>query len=73
MKKKVLAIVIAMAVCLPCMLLLDGGPEAASGHETMQWTNFVGLGWMAFLVLGGFKSITPKWMQDELKAYIGEE
>lgn len=73
MKKSVIAIVLAMAICLPCLLIFDAGPRAAYGEETLQWTNALGLAWFGFLILGGFKLITPKWMRDELKAYMGEE
>ena len=73
MKKSVIAIVLAVLVCLPCILIFDAGPDAANGHETLQWTNVVGFIWFGFLVIGGFKLITPKWMRDELKAYIEEE
>lgn len=73
MKKKVFAIVLAVAICLPCLLILDGGPRAAYGEETLQWTNACGLLWFAFLIFGGFKLITPKWMRDELKGYMGDQ
>ena len=73
MKKNVIAIVLAVLICLPCLLILDGGPNATNGEETLQLTNVFGLVWFAFLVFGGFKLITPKWIRDEFKAYIEEE
>ena len=73
MKKSVIAIALAALLCLPCLLILDGGPKAAQGEESLQWTNVVGLAYFAFLVLGGVKFLMPKWMRDELKAYMGDE
>ena len=73
MKKNVISIVLAVLICMPCLLILDGGPKAAEGEETLGWTNACGMLWLAFLVLGGFKLITPKWMRDELKRYMGDE
>ncbi len=68
--KKNVAIMLAVIICLPCLLILDGGPNASHGEESLGWTNFIGLGWMAFLTLGGFSKITPKWMRDELQQYV---
>lgn len=70
MKKNVLAIVLAVIICLPCILVLDGGPNAPYGEPSLGLTNFAGLGWMAFLALGGFTKVTPKWMRDELQKYV---
>lgn len=73
MKKKVFAIMLAVLIALPCVLMLNGGPRAPYGEESLGWPNLVGLVWFAFLVLGGWNKITPKWMRDELKSYMGEE
>jgi hypothetical protein len=73
MKKKVIANLVAGLVCLPCFLLLDGGPTAAYGYERIGWTNILGFVWMAFLTLGGFRLLLPKWMLDELSIYTEEE
>lgn len=72
MKKSIIAIVVAVLVCLPCLLIMDGGATAPQGEEHLGWTNIIGTAWLAFLVLGGFRLITPKWMRDELSAYMGE-
>ena len=72
-KRHFLAVAFAIMICLPCLLVFDGGPDAANGHETLQWTNVFGFIWFGFLVLGGFKLITPKWMRDELKSYMDDE
>ena len=71
-KRTIYAVLLAVLVCLPCLLVLDGGPDAPIGEERLGWTNAVGLLWFAFLALGGFKLITPKWMRDELNAYMGD-
>lgn len=73
MKKSIIAIVWAIAVCLPCILIFDCGADAPYGHESLGWTNIVGLLWAAFLVLGGFKLITPTSIMKELREMIGEE
>ena len=72
-KKGILAIILAALICLPCILILDAGPEAPNGVEKFGWTNAVGFVWLAFLAFGGFKLITPKWIQRELKAYMGDD
>ena len=73
MKKSIFAVVWVIIIALPCILMFDCGPKAAHGEESLQWTNVVGLAWFAFLVLGGVKFMMPKWMRDELKAYMGDE
>lgn len=72
-KKSIFAIAVAVLVCLPCVLIMDGGSKAPQGEESIGWTNIIGTAWLAFLVLGGFQLITPKWMRDELSAYLGDE
>lgn len=71
-KKSIIAIAVAVLVCLPCILIIDGHVDTI-GEEHLGFTNLIGTAWLAFLVLGGFRLITPKWMRDELSAYIGEE
>lgn len=71
-KKSIIAIAVAVLVCLPCILILDGHVDT-NGEEHLGWTNLIGMAWLAFLVLGGFRIITPKWMRDELEAYMGNE
>ena len=73
MKKSVIAIVWTVVLCIPCLLVFDGGAKAPEGEESLQWTNVFGLVWFGFLVLDGFRLITPKWMRNELKAYMNEE
>ena len=72
-KKGIIAIVWAVIVCLPCVLILNGGEGAPYGEESLGWTNVAGVAWLGFLVLGGFKMITPKWMRDELHGYMGDD
>lgn len=69
MKKSIIAIALTVIICLPCILILDGHVDA-NGEEHLGWTNLIGTAWFAFLALGGFKAITPKWMRDELEAYM---
>lgn len=71
--KKTLSLVIALAVCLPCILILDGGEGAPHGEESLGWTNLVGVLWLAFLALGGFRLLTPEWVRKELESYMGED
>ena len=71
-KKSIIAIAVAVLVCLPCILIIDGHVDI-NGEEHLGVTNLIGTAWLAFLVLGGFKLITPKWMRDELSAYLGDE
>ena len=71
-KKSIIAIAVAVLVCLPCILIMDGHVDT-NGTEHLGLTNVIGTAWLAFLALGGFKRITPKWMRDELSAYMGEE
>lgn len=73
MKRRFFAIILATVIFLPVLLVFDGGPQAPEGHETMQWTNVFGFFYFAFLVFGGFQLITPKWLRDELKAYMDNE
>lgn len=73
MKKKVFAVVLALVIALPCVLILNGGPRAPYGEESLGWTNLVGLVWFAFLVLGGWSAITPKWMQRELENMFNDK
>lgn len=73
MKKKIIAVVVAVLVWLPCILVLDGGPRAPYGEEQMGWTNVIGFVWFAFLGLGGFRLILPHWMLEELDAFMGDE
>jgi hypothetical protein len=55
------------------MLALSCGPDAPQGNETVGWTNFIGLAWMAFMAFGGFRMITPKWMRRELSTLLPED
>lgn len=71
-KKSIIAIAVAVLVCLPCILIMDGHVDA-NGEEHLGVTNLIGTAWLAFLVLGGLQLITPKWLRDELAAYMGEE
>jgi hypothetical protein len=71
-KKSIIAIAVAVLVCLPCILIMDGNVDN-NGTEHLGMTNIIGTAWLAFLVLGGFHLITPKWLRDELDAYMGEE
>ena len=71
-KKSIIAIAVAVLVCLPCILIIDGHVDT-NGEEHLGLTNIIGTAWLAFLVLGGFQLITPKWMRDELSAYLGDE
>lgn len=68
-KKSIIAIALTALICLPCILTFDGHVDA-NGEEHLGWTNLIGTAWFAFLALGGFKAITPKWMRDELEAYM---
>ena len=68
-KKSIIAIALTALICLPCILIIDGHVDA-NGEEHIGWTNLIGTVWFAFLALGGFKKITPKWMRDELEAYM---
>lgn len=72
MKKSIIAIALAVLVCLPCILIMDGHVDN-NGAEHLGLTNVIGTAWLAFLVLGGFQLITPKWVRDELSAYMGDE
>ena len=72
MKKSVIATAWAIVVCLPCFLVFDAGADAPD-HESLGWTNIVGLLWAAFLVMGGFKWITPESIMKELCEMIGDE
>lgn len=69
-RKGIIAMVWAVVVCLPCVLILNGGEGAPYGEESLGWTNLAGALWMGFLALGGFKMITPKWVRDELEEYM---
>lgn len=71
-KKSIIAIAVAVLMCLPCILIIDGHVDT-NGDEHLGVTNFIGTAWLTFLVLGGFHLITPKWLRDELNAYMGEE
>lgn len=71
-KKSIIAIAVAVLVCLPCILIIDGHVDT-NGEEHLGVTNIIGTAWLAFLVLGGFRLITPNWMRDELSAYMGED
>jgi hypothetical protein len=66
MKKKLLAVFIAVAICLPCALIFDGSPFAPYGEDKLSLANIIGVAWLAFLVLGGFRWLTPSWVRDEL-------
>lgn len=70
--KSIIAIALAVLVCLPCILIMDGNVDN-NGVEHIGLTNIIGTAWLAFLVLGGFKMITPKWMRRELDAYMRNE
>ena len=70
--KKIMSVVYATAVCLPVLLILDGGPDAPCGVERFRMTNVVGLAWLGFLILGGFRYLTPKWMRKELDSMFPE-
>lgn len=71
-KKSIIAIAVAVLVCLPCILIIDGHVDA-TGEEHLGITNLIGTAWLTFLVLGGLHLITPKWLREELDAYMGEE
>ena len=71
-KKSIIAIAVAALLCVPCILIIDGHVDT-NGEEHLGVTNFIGTAWLAFMVLGGFRLITPKWLRDELDAYMGEE
>lgn len=71
-KKSIIAIAVAVLLCLPCILIIDGHVDT-NGEEHLGWTNLIGTVWFAFLALGGFHLVTPKWLRDELDAYMGEE
>ena len=73
MKKKVFAIVLALVIGMPCLLILNGGPRAPYGEESLGWCNLIGLVWLAFLILGGWDIVTPQWMRRELEDMFGEE
>ena len=68
-KKSIIAIALTVIICLPCILTFDGHVDT-NGEEHLGWTNLIGTAWFAFLALGGFKKNTPKWMRDELEAYM---
>ena len=57
----------AVVVGLPTVMLM----AESSGMPSIY--NFIGLGWLAFLTLGGGKLITPQWVRDELNAMFPEE
>lgn len=71
-KRSIIAIAVAVLVCLPCILIMDGNVDN-NGAEHLSLTNIIGTAWLAFLVMGGFRLLTPKWMRDELSAYMGED
>lgn len=72
MKKKIKACAWAALIGVPCILLLDGGPDAPQ-HETFGWTNLLGFAWLVFLAFGGFKLLVPLWMRREIETLFGEE
>ena len=61
-KKRIMACAVAMLIGLPLVLIMD---EPSNGLPSV-W-NFIGIIYLTFLVFGGWKFITPKWVRKELE------
>ena len=67
MKKKVMAMVIAISIASPCVMMFSCGPEAAYGIESLGWPNLIGVAWGLFLHFGGLRMLMPTWAYKKLQ------
>ena len=63
MKKRIVALLTAVILCSPCLLIIN---------ENMNWWNVVGVAWLWFLAFGGMRYLVPTWMWKELQQYCQE-
>lgn len=73
MKKKILAVLLALVVIAPCIMMISSGPNAAYGIESLGWINLAGLLYTAFLHFGGFRWIMPAWAYAIIKEMSKEK
>lgn len=70
--KRVLAVLVAIMMCTPILLLFDGGPEAPYGNETFGLTNIIGFVWLATLLFL-HDWIMPEWVRREIDDMFPDE
>ena len=63
MKKRIIALIVAVVLCLPCLLILN---------ENLNWWNALGISWFGFIAFGGMKYLVPNWMWSELQDFCRE-
>lgn len=66
-KKRIMAFAVCMLIGLPLVLMMDDSKGLPS-----VW-NIIGVFYLTFLVFGGWKLITPKWVQKELEPLFNDE
>ena len=66
-KKRIMAFAVCMLIGLPLVLMMDDSKDLPS-----VW-NIIGVLYLTFLVFGGWKIITPKWVQKELEPLFNDE